>query len=173
MRRVNVLVVCVTVLIIGFVFWPTMYRYDRLTGGNVSVPMRTNRITGVTQVFWQGDWRTTGSQAASGSAGAEDQRLPATEQALLTGEGSFGYSGRGYQTTGFGVSLYNGSAWIVNRVVLRVSAIEPAGGVRWSRRFSETTSIGPLSTQYLHIELGGDDGAIARWQVEEAYGRQR
>ncbi len=160
-------VVSVFLLSAGAMFWPTLYRYDRLTGDGVSVPMRIHRLTGSTQVFVNGAWYKSGT-----SDTAFGERLPPSDLALLAGEGGFGYTGHSYGTTGFGVSLYNGSTWTLTRIIFEVSAIEPDGRVRWSRRFNKTETIPSLSSKYIHIELGGAEDAKAGWKVEQAFGRK-
>ncbi len=44
----------------GIACWPTLYRYDYLTSGNTSIPIRVHRLTGETETFrgrWQPEYR--------------------------------------------------------------------------------------------------------------------
>jgi hypothetical protein len=47
--------VIVCLLFVLFV-WPTLYRYDKLTLGGNSLPVRTNRITGTGEIFHPGGY---------------------------------------------------------------------------------------------------------------------
>lgn len=52
MRTRNLIVLCVVGLIVALVFWPGLYRYDRLRlGAGTSFPVRINRVTGRAAVF--------------------------------------------------------------------------------------------------------------------------
>lgn len=52
----------VACLMIGIFFWPTLYRYDQLTSGTKTVPVRINRVTGNAQFLTIYGWRHVGSQ---------------------------------------------------------------------------------------------------------------
>jgi hypothetical protein len=59
------LVVC---LILGLTVWPTIYRYDHFQRGENTWLIRTNRITGTTQVLTPQDgWVTMGVHSDEGN----------------------------------------------------------------------------------------------------------
>lgn len=142
------------VLAIGILFWPTIYRYERI--GPTLV--RINRVTGETAIFRGGTWKTREPERKAKTLPWE-ARLKVTGNAGLTGYGSF--SGK----------FYNGSDWTIARATFRVVAKEASGKVRWDRRFADDIIVAPLSTASFYIPVTGDDDvAKTEWNIEELEG---
>lgn len=166
MRTGPVAVICATVLVAGFTFSPTIYRYDRLGGrGGVSVPIRINRLTGRAERYpWDGGDPSASSEATST---AEAETLPDTERTKI--EGSAELDRWGF----FSGTLYNGSHWTVERIIFRVVAKDVSGRVRWDRKFDERIMLPPLTTETFQVNATsmGENGSC-EWSVEAAYGRK-
>jgi hypothetical protein len=83
-------------------------------------------------------------------------------------------SARFYDSLGdFSVSLYNGSDWVVTRVVLNITAKENDGTIRWSRDYSTAarTAIRPLTTGYVSVRLLGYEGTKETpWMIKNVFG---
>jgi hypothetical protein len=113
MQTRNLIILCVVALIVGVLFWPTLYRYERFSlGKGRSFPARINRITGSAAYF-------------DGKAWVEEQPaqpvkvLPQSALAKVTGNG--GLNGAGH----FSGMLYNGnSAWTLREITINVTAVD-------------------------------------------------
>jgi len=163
MKTTNLIIICVciTLLIAGVLFWPTLYHYDKVAiRGNLS-PIRINRLTGYTEYFEDGKWNPEEEHEK-----VTIQTLPADEQAKVTGNASFDY-GLG----SFSGKIYNGSEWTITKFILRVVAKEKDDSIRWNRKFSKTMTIAPLSTSSFSISVTGDKGVSScDWYIEEILG---
>jgi hypothetical protein len=50
--------ICVTLIILGILFWPTFYRYDKIEDKiEGKMPVRINRITGYTEILYTNGWK--------------------------------------------------------------------------------------------------------------------
>lgn len=62
---VGIVVAVLVLLVIGIFVWPTVYRYDRMQAGEdgvyIMVPIRTNRFTGQSEIFYHG-WQPVGGR---------------------------------------------------------------------------------------------------------------
>jgi hypothetical protein len=160
MKTSHLLILIVAAFVAGILFWPTLYRYDKMTVGGGTFPVRTNRVTGYTEFFRGGEWvPERGSERAR-----KGRPLPPQELLKLTGNANLGYGG-------FVGKIYNGSPWVVTRVVFRVVAKEKEGSVRWSRALSDNIAVQPLSTASFFISVTGDSeiGSF-EWSIEDAEG---
>jgi len=96
--------------------WPTPYRYDRLTVGPASFPVRINRVTGSTQILEPGGW-----QKAPKPRHEELLPIGALEKIRL-GQANWSSQQLRFQ-------LYNGSDYSLSEVTLKVTAYpEPSDG---------------------------------------------
>jgi hypothetical protein len=158
---------CITALAFGAIFWPGIYRYDRVEEGSV----RTNRLTGSVQVLSGGGWTALDVWSAT-----DLQDLPATELTKLVGTGSF-RGGRSFE-----VELYNGSRWRVNEIEYEITAAKGHGnapgnpyvcvGSECTRRFRQSVSIPPLGSYKDDFSVGGSvEGCEPTWHIVSARGR--
>ena len=158
MKTTNLIIICVciTLLIAGILFWPTLYRYDKI--GN-AIPIRINRITGYTEYFADGKWNPEARQGKT-----TIQTLPEFEQVNVTGKASLEYGT-------FSGDIYNGSEWTITELVFRVVAKEKDDSIRWDRKFKRSIIINPLSAKSFYIGQTGDEGVPSfYWDIEEALG---
>ena len=160
MRTRNIVIICVALLAAGILFWPTLYRYDKMTSGELSVPMRMNRLTGYTEYFYGGKWNPEKGRKERKPM----QVLPADQQARITGNASLSFGS-------FSGKIYNGSDWTVTGLTFRVVAKEKDGSVRWDRKFKESMNVQPLSTTSFSVSVTGDQGCASHeWSIDEAIG---
>ena len=109
-----------------------------------------------------------GARKVRQQGGVESQpkgsELPSDAASKVTGNAGLSYglfSGR----------LYNGSDWVVTRVIISVTAKEGDGTVRWSRDFSEAVTIRPLTTESFSITVAGGEGLKeAPWGIKRVFG---
>ncbi|CAG1065734.1 hypothetical protein BAC1_01322 [uncultured bacterium] len=157
MKTKNILIICVTLILFGIFFWPTLYHYDKMTVGGNMFPVRTNRLTGNSDIFLMNEW--TSQKTKKG------KMLPASELNKITGNA--GLNGYG----SFSGKIYNGSDWTITKMIIQVVAKEKEGTVRWNRKYTETTSIAPLTTGYISFDVTGDENvSSSEWSIDEVYG---
>ena len=153
-------------LIFGFIcfVWPTQYRYSYLRSGGTSCPVRINRISGSAELLTGLGWRLMG-RSNDGSQAREEEELPPNEAAKITGNAGLSYGNL------FSGKIYNGSSWVVRRIVVNISAKEKDGTIRWSRDFAESVPIAPLSTSSFSISVTGGKGVQdAPWSIIKVHG---
>ena len=160
------------VVLLALTVWPTLYRYEKLTAGQVTMLVRINRITGATERLTptSGEWRPVKRTATM-------HPLPSTELGKISSSlypfipsGGPGVSGR----------IYNGSNWAVREVIIRVTARKKAGLNSKDEPFSRLypvpdLNISPLEVKSFHIEL--PDLGELQWEwmkveLAEAWGYQ-
>lgn len=107
----TIVAVCITVILCGIFFWPTLYYYDHIVVGSNSFPIRINRITGYTENYFAGEWVSQEYQ--------KEELLPPEEQAKVTGNAAFGLHS-------FNGEIYNGSnSWTITSAIIQVTAHQP------------------------------------------------
>jgi len=146
----------------GLYIWTSHNRYYIATGAD-GFAYEVDKKTG--QSWMLRGWRKT-LQTDAVESKQEEQELPSAQASKITGNASLEY-GR------FSGKLYNGSDWVVTKVVIGVAAIEKDGTTRWSRDFSATVTITPLSTESFSILVSGEEGIRdAPWTIKKAFGHQ-
>ena len=128
--------------LIAFYIWSSHNRFYIMTGSQ-GVAYEVDRKTGKS-------WKLRGARKILQEGGDEshqkEEELPHAAASKITGDADLSYGL-------FSGKLYNGSDWVVTRVIVSVSAKEEDGTIRWSRDFSEAVTIRPLTTGYLS-EIG-------------------
>lgn len=148
--------------LLGFYIWASHNRYY-ITTGSQGVAYEVDRKTGESWVLY-GERKVP--QRGGGEARQKERELPYETSSKITGNASLAYGS-------FSGRLYNGSDWVVTRVVIRVSAKEKDGTVRWTRDFSEIVTIKPLTTESFSISVTGDEGITkAPWNIEKIFGHK-
>jgi hypothetical protein len=162
MKTGHLLIVVAAALVAGILFWPTLYRYDKLKAGDNTYPVRINRVTGHTELFIGSAWVPEKGRSRT----TKGKPLPPEELSNLTGDAQL-ISGH------FQGKVYNGSAWVVTRIVFGVVAKEKDGRIRWGRALSDAFNLEPLSTGSFYISVTGEEeiGSF-EWQIMEAEGHQ-
>ena len=146
--------------LIGLYTWASHNRYYIMTGDQ-GIAYEVDRKTGES-------WMLYRSHKVPHRGGREDRhkedQLPYPASSKITGNASLSYGV-------FSGELYNGSDWVVTRVLVNVSAKEDDGTVRWSRDFSETVTIKPLTTESFSITVTGGEGVKETpWTIKEVFG---
>ncbi len=191
----RIAIVCIFLLMVGVLFWPTLYRYERVsesTGGVTSTSLlRIQRLTGHTERYVGGRW-------VAPTLPAVPEPLPTTEWSKVTGNARL-------KDGVLEGEIYNGSRWTVARVNVRVAAktvpqdrriayllnelslppnptnpVFESGSkeakdpqVSWVRTFAMDVYVPPLSTSLFHIVVTSREyvGLFAEaWRIEEALG---
>jgi len=160
MKTRNLLIVCAALIIAGVLFWPTIYRYEKIDIQGLSTILRINRVTGYTEYYVLGNWvpeRVKKKQRKS-------EPLPSAERSLLIAKASLGSSM-------FNGEIYNGSDWTVTSVTFRVLAKEKSGVIRWDRKFKDTIRINPLDTSFFAVTVSDAEGIGSfDWSIDEVFG---
>lgn len=162
----------VAVIALASIPWSGLYVYEPVPPLPSQAPTlshsawaRTNRITGVTEEYVGGRWLTL----------RRERPLPSTERRELLAYASLNADGA---LIG---NLYNGTQWIVTRVILRVDARAVrdrpgAPGGPWSRLIAIPLRLPPYSTTLLHapvtdrLELRERQLEFTHWSFSEAHG---
>jgi hypothetical protein len=162
MSSKKLLIVCVTLLIAGVLFWPTLYRYEKIDFQGLSTIVRINRLTGYTEHYILGKWVPQKVQKKQ----RESQPLPFGEKSLLIAKASL-------DSKMFNGEIYNGSDWTITSITFRVVAKEKSGSLRWDRKFREAIRISPLATSYFAIIVTEAEGIGSfDWSVDEILGHK-
>jgi hypothetical protein len=147
-----VLIISISVLLFGFLFWPTLYRYDTMKLGDNSVPLRVNRFTGSAQYASAGKWISLQDQATEG----KESLIPSSEQSKIVNDITW------MDVTGSPNSLhntlsiegYNGSSWRITKLRFRVVSKNKNGSSVLNRLFATETNIMPFSPFALELKVG-------------------
>jgi hypothetical protein len=160
MKTRNLLIVCVAVILSGVLFWPTLYRYEKMDFQGLSTLVRINRLTGNTEYYMLGQWVPEKPQKKEKAS----QPLPSVEKSLVIGKATL--DGRM-----FNGEIYNGSDWTLTSVTFRVVAKDKSGSVRWDRKFKETTRLNPLAASYFSVTVTEAEGVGSfDWSIDEVLG---
>jgi hypothetical protein len=172
---------CITLIICGILFWPTLYRYDSMNDGKRIISVRINRITGNTEFFngtlgWEKPFNPKDY--------APPQRLPAAEIAKLIGENqdpfyNFGRSPlpKGSYVTipdkkdfSFKSEIYNGTKYPIGRLIVIIEAKNKDETIRWKRKYQAKLNgqTQPLASAIINVEPSDTFGvAFYIWSIEE------
>lgn len=147
-------------MIAGIIFWPTLYRYDKISLSGNSFPVRINRLTGYTEYFTLNKW----VPAEGHKKKIKGIKVPSEIRSEITGNASVGLGS-------FSGKIYNGSNWTITNITFRLRVKEKDGNVRWDRKFNKSIQITPLSTSSFSIPVMGDKGIDSfDWNIVEVIG---
>jgi len=164
---VIVIVICLTVLLIGVFLWPTVYRYDKISLEGISLPLKINRITGKTEIFF---WGSGWTSYKEGKIENEGKLFPPDELAKVEVTGSL-------SSDIFHAEFYNGSSWNIERAMFQLTIREEDGTVRWKRKYSNIPPyrlpISPFSKGEINISVT-DIENVGSWDfhIVELRGRK-
>ena len=154
------IIFCITLLLAGVLFWPTLYRYEKMDFQGLSTLVRINRLTGFTEYYMLGQWVAESRQKKEKAS----KPLPSVEKALLIGKATL-------EGKMFNGEIYNGSDWTITSITFRVVAKEKSGSVRWDRKFKETTRLNPLAASYFSVTVTEVEGVGSfDWSIDEVLG---
>ena len=161
-----ILIATACALLAGFAcfVWPTLYRYSYLRSGGSSCPVRIDRFSGHAEILTGSGWRPLGRGNDVAKVRKEEE-LPPEEADKITGNAGLAYGSL------FSGKIYNGSSWVVSRIVVNISAKEKDGTIRWSRDFAAPVTIPSLSTGTISISVTDGKGIQdAPWSMVKVYG---
>jgi len=146
--------------LIGLYIWSSHNRYYIMTSDR-GIAYEVDRKTGES-------WMLYGDRKVSQRGGSENRqkeiKLPYEAVSKVTGNAGISYGV-------FSGKIYNGSDWIVTRIVVHVTAKEDNEVIRWSRDFSEPVTIKPLTTESFSMAVAGGEGVKETiWGIKEVFG---
>jgi hypothetical protein len=157
---VAVVAVVAVACLIGLYIWSSHNRFYIMTGSK-GVAYEVDRKTGESWMLY-GDRKIP--QQGGGESREKEEEFPSAAASQVTGSASLSLGW-------FSGKLYNGSDWVVTRVIVSVSAKEEDGTVRWTRDLSEAVTIRPLTTESFSITVEGDQGIKeAPWSLKKVFG---
>lgn len=159
MNTKSITIICVTIIILAALFWPTLYKYDKMIIGGNSFPVKINRITGNTQYFRVGKWISQQDKISK-----KIFIIPIEDTLKISGNAEFGSFGE------FIGKIYNGSGWTLTDITIKIVAREKDKKIRWDRKFRTEINIPPLSTGNLYISVTGEREAEPEWSIGEVRG---
>jgi hypothetical protein len=159
MKTKSIAIIYITIIILAALFWPTLYKYDKMIIGGNSFLLKINRFTGHTQYFSAGKWISQQDKISKKTV-----VIPIEDALKISGNGGFGSFGS------FSGRIYNGSRWTLTDITIKIVAREKDNKIRWDRKFRTDIYIPPLSTRDLYISVTGESEAESEWSIEEVRG---
>ena len=142
--------------LVGLYIWSSHNRYYIMTSDR-GIAYEVDRKTGES-------WMLYGVRKLPQRGRQKEEQLSHTVAGKITGNASMSYGV-------FSGKIYNGSEWVITRVVVNVSAKEKNGNIRWSRDFSEIVTISPLTTESFSITVLDSEGVKeSLWNIKEVFG---
>jgi hypothetical protein len=109
--------VCTALIICGILFWPTLYRYDKLG----KFPVRINRITGYAEQLSTSGWWPIGYP--------KSEAIPTNEMEKII------YKTKNIGSGYFEAEVYNGSDWNITEIKVNILAKYRDGTIIWKRDY--------------------------------------
>jgi len=162
MKVKHLIIICIILLIAGILFWPTLYRYEKINIAGYSFPMKINRITGHAKIFYSGEWVSPLKNIKE----IKNIMFPYEEIIKITGNAWI-------SNGSFLGKIYNGSEWTIKEIIFRVELKEKDNSIRWNRKFKHVITVLPLSTSSFSFDIIGDKGyGSFELHIEEVWGRK-
>jgi len=137
MKEKNIIIICalifVTLIAGGVLFWPTLYRYERIGG---EFPVRINRFTGYTEILYMSGWER-------GVSNTEIREIPKEEISKIEIRGSTSDTGIDYK-----LDVYNGTNWTIRKIKLSIKLSDAN-----NKLYEKMANIRPFSTDSCSIKL--------------------
>ncbi len=190
MREKNTLIIicgiiCATLIMFGALFWPTLYLYSNMSDGKKTISVRINRITGTTEIFGELGWKMVGDICTPLLLPPEERAKLVRERGMFDDEleklfvksplpeGSY-VDVPHEDRFALKSTLYNGSNWIINKIIIVIECKDKDGKTIWKRKYQANIIGGfikPFSSFSFTIEPSDANGAFAYiWFIDEAYG---
>ncbi len=135
-------IICITLLIFGMLFWPTLYRYDKTAIGETTVLIRGNRFTGYTEILNGVKWQKVPTIIEK-----ETQEIPIEAIVKISTRGVF--DGKG----GYVFAIYNGTEYTIKRIRLSIVADTNRKKKLWQRVYETPIDVPPFSMGTTSITL--------------------
>jgi hypothetical protein len=163
MKTVNLALILGFVLLIGILFYPTLYHYEK----HETSLLRINRVNGYTEVFTTNGWQSVEKIQALQAQQDQDNKtfdLFLSDLAKITGNAAL--TGYGY----FDGQIYNGTDVILREVEIEITA-KKLKSVLWKRKYKDTLYVKPLTSEKLIIPVTGDESGLStEWIIVGAKG---
>lgn len=136
MKEKNIIIICalifVTLIAGGVLFWPTLYRYERIGG---EFPVRINRFTGYTEILYMSGWEREVSNT-------EILEIPKKDISKIEIRGTFD-TGINYK-----LDVYNGTNWTIRKIKISIGLSDAN-----NKLYETMANIRPFSTGSCSITL--------------------
>jgi hypothetical protein len=132
----NLLPVALAVVVVAglaFYVWPTRYSYDHLKVGPNEYPVRTDRLSGETEIFYPSGWVKRKPYVSQPDADLGPWELAALQ---TTGQMDFG---------SVKMQVYNGSSYKISEISASISIFDAKHNAVISNRIYRLTPSYPLS----------------------------
>lgn len=153
--------------VFGYFGWPTPWRYDRLTLGDKTYPVRTHRVSERAEMFTNDGWERVGGGADAPSVSRPAVKLTPEEVGAIQGTMNITSEGKLH------FDLHNGTERELIELQVDVF-IGPIGNVEATRRrYKIPVSLGkPFSAVFLYVPCGCKvrSGETYTWQFVGAIG---
>lgn len=148
-------VICATLLIAGILFWPTLYRYEKINFGDKQSGqylVRVNRLTGYTEILrGYNGWRAVRSKKVIKAMTLEEIAKIAVK-GVFNGKGNYEFA------------VYNGSGWTIKRIKLSIRADAECKKNLWQRVYETSIHVPQFSMSTSFIKLIDETpGTPASW----------
>lgn len=147
-RKLILTCIAIAVLLMfAILLWTLRYRYDKISIRGSSLPIRTNRLTGRTQMYdpFTMNW-------ISSDSSGRPEALPTSELSKVS-----------YETRQFGdtrhILVHNDSSWNITKVGIAVQVRRPGGKVRQNKRHQILIDIKPGTAEEAKIDVNYDSSS--------------
>ena len=151
-------IICATLIISGILFWPTLYRYDKINFGDKRSGQylaRVNRLTGYTEVLDSSGWYLKGGEKKANVMPQEEKN-----KVKIMGyfhdnaaEGQDPYARVVKLESNYKGDIYNGTSWTIKKIRLSIVAKDKGGKIEWQKTYEASVDIAPFSKGYCSIKL--------------------
>jgi hypothetical protein len=136
---------CITLIILGILFWPTIYFYDKM-GGEFQFPVRINRITGYTEKLTGTGWhQVDGWQKLKAISFEEIKHIEISSK--------FNIRDYGERADILEADIYNGTNWTIKKMRLSIEGKNKRGKTEWRKIYETSVKILPFSKGFFSMNL--------------------
>ncbi len=138
--------VCVILIIFGILFWPTLYRYDKIKYRESTLPIRINRITGYTKILHPEGWRQVNSESKA-IPNEEKDKISLIFEDIVEKKLDMNHKST------FDFDIYNGSSWMINKIRLSIVAKDKEEKKVFQRLYDVFVNIPPFSAHSCSMKI--------------------
>lgn len=155
---------CVTLIVWGIFFWPTLYRYDKTEGKLV----RINKITGYTEILYDSGWVPSVEKKIRVMPQDEKNKVEVIGRLDLFEAKEKPVTGGRFLYSGYKGTIYNGTSWTIRKVRLSIAAKNKTGKDEWQKIYETSVDIPPFSWSSCSIRLMDPPFIIPETKVDSS-----
>ena len=155
-----------TIFLIAILIWPTIYRYDRITIGNNTYPVKINRITGYAEHYYPGvGWVSPQNNKKARVIPSEEcDKIKVTRGTTKKTDNIGELIESLNQNADFEVVVYNGSQWTVTEILFIFKTADNK-----TIKLVGSGTIRPFTTSDMSIKVTGEEDK-STWKIKEIRG---